>query len=78
VPKRLVALGWLFGGAIGSIIAIVGNVSNNAWINSHGGLMLLLPVVLLLIIAFIFTLGILVHIALLSRAKNWLEDQVLV
>jgi len=40
--------------------------------------MLLLPVVLLLIIAFIFTLGILVHIALLSRAKNWLEDQVLV
>jgi uncharacterized membrane protein len=44
---------------------------------SHGGLLLLLPAVILLVIAFVFALGILVHITLLSRAKNWLEQQVL-
>jgi cyanophycinase-like exopeptidase len=33
--------------------------------------------VILLTVAFIFALGVLVHITLLSRAKNWLEHQVL-
>jgi uncharacterized membrane protein len=73
----LVALGWVFSGAISGILTFVGNAQNNPWVKAHGGLLLLLPVVLLVLIAFIFALGILVHITLLSRAKNWLEHQVL-
>ena len=73
----LVALGWVFSGAIGGIVTAVGSAQKNGWINAHGGLALLLPVVLLLVVAFIFALGILVHITLLNRAKNWLEQQVL-
>jgi uncharacterized membrane protein len=73
----LVALGWVFSGAIGGIVAALGSAQNNPWAKSHGGLLLLLPMVILLTIAFIFALGVLVHITLLSRAKNWLERQVL-
>ncbi|MFC0513049.1 hypothetical protein ACFFGT_02520 [Mucilaginibacter angelicae] len=73
----LVALGWVFSGAIGGIGTAIGTLQNNLWIKSHGGLVLLLPVVLLAAIAFIFALGILVRIALLRRAKNWVEHQVL-
>lgn len=73
----LVALGWVFSGAISGILTFVGNAQNNPWVKAHGGLLLLLPVVLLVLIAFVFALGILVHITLLSRAKNWLEHQVL-
>ena len=73
----LVALGWVFSGAIGAIVAVVGSTQNNPWVKSHGGLLLLLPIVVLLLVAFIFALGILVHVTLLSRAKNWLEQQVL-
>ncbi len=73
----LVALGWVFSGAIGGIAGVVGGAQSSPWVQSHGGLLLLLPVVVLLLITFIFALGILVHIALLRRAKNWLEHQVL-
>lgn len=73
----LVALGWVFSGAIKGVVAVVGSAQNNLWVGSHGGLLLLLPMVLLLVVAFVFALGILVRIALLSRAKNWLEQQVL-
>jgi uncharacterized membrane protein len=73
----LVALGWIFSGAIAGIFTLLGSAQNSPWVKSHGGLLLLLPVVVLLAIAFVFALGILVHITLLSRAKNWLEQQVL-
>lgn len=73
----LVALGWVFSGAIAGIVSAISSAQNTPWIRSHGGLLLLLPVVLLLLIAFIFALGMLVHITLLRRAKNWLEQQVL-
>jgi uncharacterized membrane protein len=73
----LVALGWVFSGAISGILTFVANTQNNPLVKAHGGLLLLLPVVILLLIAFIFALGILVHITLLSRAKSWLEHQVL-
>jgi uncharacterized membrane protein len=73
----LVALGWVFSGAIAGIVAVVDSAQNNPWVKSHGGLLLLLPIVVLLFVAFIFALGILVHVTLLSRAKNWLEQQVL-
>jgi uncharacterized membrane protein len=73
----LVALGWVFSGAIAGITGVIGAAQNNPWVRSHGGLLLLLPVMVLLLIAFIFALGILVHVTLLRRAKNWLEHQVL-
>jgi uncharacterized membrane protein len=73
----LVALGWVFSGAISGIAGAVGGAQNSPWVRLHGGLLLLLPIVLLLLIAFIFALGVLVHITLLRRAKNWLEHQVL-
>jgi uncharacterized membrane protein len=73
----LVALGWVFSGAIEGIVTVVGSTKDNPWVELHGGLLLLLPIVLLLVVAFVFALGILVHITLLSRAKNWLEQQVL-
>lgn len=73
----LVALGWVFGGAITGIATAIGSAQNNNWVKSHGGLLLLLPIILSLLIAFIFALGILVHITLLRRAKSWLEQQVL-
>ena len=73
----LVALGWVFSGAISGILTFFGSAQNNLWVGKHGGLFLLLPVVILVLIAFIFALGILVHITVLSRAKNWLEHQVL-
>lgn len=73
----LVAIGWVFSGAISGIMTFLGNAQNNLLVKSHGGLILLLPVVILSLIVFIFALGILVHIALLSRAKNWIEHQVL-
>jgi uncharacterized membrane protein len=73
----LVALGWVFSGAVEGIVAAVESAQNNPWVKSHGGLLLLLPMVVLLSAAFIFALGILVHITLLSRAKNWVEQRVL-
>lgn len=73
----LVALGWVFSGAIGGIAGAVSGAQSNSWVQSHGGLLLLLPIVVLALVGFIFALGILVHIALLQRAKNWLENQVL-
>jgi len=73
----LVALGWVFSGAISGILTFVGTAQKNPWVDKHGGLLLLLPLVIVLLLAFIFALGILVHIALLSRAKNWIEHQVL-
>lgn len=73
----LVALGWIFSGAIGGIVTFIGSVQNDSWIKSHGGLLLLLPLVVFLLAAFIFALGILVHLTLISRVKNWLEQQVL-
>ncbi len=73
----LVALGWVFSGAIGGVLTFFGTAQKNPWVDQHGGLLLLLPLVIMLLLAFIFALGILVHIALLSRAKNWLEHQVL-
>lgn len=73
----LVALGWVFSGAIGGIGSVVVGAQNTSWVKSHGGLLLLLPIVILLLVAFIFALGVLVHVTLLSRAKNWLEQQVL-
>ena len=73
----LVALGWVFSGAIEGIVITIGSVQNSPWVKSHGGLLLLLPIVALLFVAFIFALGVLVRITLLSRAKHWLEKQVL-
>jgi len=73
----LVAIGWIFGGAVAGILTFLGNAQNNPLVKTHGGLMLLLPVVLLSLIVFVFALGILVHITTLSRAKNWIEHQVL-
>jgi len=73
----LVALGWVFSGAIGGIVSVVVGAQNTSWVKAHGGLLLLLPIVILLLVAFIFALGVLVHVTLLSRAKNWLEQQVL-
>jgi uncharacterized membrane protein len=73
----IVALGWVFSGAIQGIVAVIGGAQNSPWVQSHGGLLLLLPVVVLLLVAFVFALGILVHVTLLRRAKNWLEHQVL-
>lgn len=73
----VVALGWIFSGAISSIIAIVGSAQGNPWIKTHGGLLLLLPLSILMVIAFVFALGLLVHLTLLNRAKDWLEQQVL-
>lgn len=73
----LVALGWIFSGAIGGMVTFVGSAQNNTWISAHGGLLFLLPVLILVIVALTFAVGILVHIALLNRAKNWLEQQVL-
>ncbi|WP_133993996.1 DUF502 domain-containing protein [Dinghuibacter silviterrae] len=73
----LVALGWVFSGAIGGIAGAMSSTQSNPWVQSHGGLLLLLPMVVLGFVAFVFALGILVHITVLQRAKNWLEQQVL-
>jgi uncharacterized membrane protein len=73
----LVALGWVFSGAITGIVSAVGSAQDSPWIRSHGGLLLLLPLGVILVVAFVFALGILVHITVLRRAKNWLEAQVL-
>lgn len=73
----LVAIGWVFSGAIGGFAAMIGSAQGNAWVKSHGGLVLLLPVIVLSVVFFVFVLGLLVHVALLRRAKNWLEQQVL-
>ena len=73
----LVALCWVFSGALGGIVAVISGAQNSAWVKAHGGLLLLLPTVLLLSIAVVFASGILVHLTVLARAKNWLERQVL-
>jgi uncharacterized membrane protein len=73
----LVALGWVFSGAIGGIVGVVSGAQSSPWVSSHGGLVLLLPLIVIIVLVLVFVLGLLVHITLLSRAKNWLEQQVL-
>jgi uncharacterized membrane protein len=73
----LVALGWVFSGAISGIAGAIGGAQGSPWVRSHGGLVLLLPVIILATVFFVFILGLLVHVALLQRAKSWLEQQVL-
>jgi uncharacterized membrane protein len=73
----LVALGWVFSGAIGGIAGAMASAQSNTWVQTHGGLLLLLPVTVLGMVVFVFALGILVQFTVLQRAKNWLEQQVL-
>src|SRR5450432_2041864 len=73
----VVALAWIFSGAIGGMVTVFGSMQQNESVKKMGGPLFLLLAGILCITAIIFMTGILIHLTLLRKFNDWLENRVL-
>jgi uncharacterized membrane protein len=73
----VVAVGWLFSGAIGSIFSLVFGLKDNIVAKQLGGPFFVFLIGLLSIVLLIFCTGLLIHYTFLRRIDGWLEKRVL-
>jgi uncharacterized membrane protein len=73
----VVAIIWLFSGAITSVVSVFSGMKDNEMVKKSGGLLFLFFAGIILIIAVIFMVGILIHFTFLRKFNDWIEKQVL-
>jgi uncharacterized membrane protein len=73
----VVALVWIFSGAISGMVTLFGSMQNNQTVKRMGGPLFLLLATLFCVAAMIFVTGILIHLTLLRKFNYWLENRVL-
>jgi uncharacterized membrane protein len=73
----VVAIIWLFSGAVSGIISLLSGMKGNDTINRMGGPILLFLAAIIAIIALIFLVGILIHFTFLQKINGWIEQQVI-
>ncbi|MEP6750101.1 MAG: hypothetical protein ABJB86_20350 [Bacteroidota bacterium] len=73
----VVALAWIFSGAISGMVSLFGGMQKNETVKKMGGPLFLLLLVIIGIVAIIFITGILIHFTFLRKFNDWLENRVL-
>lgn len=73
----VVAVVWLFSGAIGGIFSLLLGLKDNAIAKKIGGPFFVFLIASLAIIFLVFLTGLLIHYTFLRRINGWLEKQLL-
>ena len=73
----LVALLWLCSGFIGEIVDVISALNKSTFISKNGGLILLIPLLLIALIVLIILAGLLVKHTIFKRIDQWFEQKIM-
>jgi uncharacterized membrane protein len=73
----VVAIVWIFSGAIGGLVSVFGSMQKNETVKKIGGPFFLLLISIVFIVCVIFLTGVLIHFTFLRKFNDWLENRVL-